>query len=239
MTLKHLSYALTALTLWLTTWGTASAAAPIEIIGSGLAQTIECGDQNVVLGGSVNTITLTGACPKIEISGSRNVITVEAVGTIEINGTANSVGWSRSLAGATPRVGTNGLGNRVFRADAPAPAEPAPVVPVEPVPVLEPGPVIDVPAITLLDSGVEQTLECQNGRVDLLGSGNRLTLLGTCQQVRVAGSANQVWVERVTSIEVTGSASTVNWQDGPDDSGTEPAVSVLGVDSSVTQGPLP
>jgi Protein of unknown function (DUF3060) len=239
MTLKHLLPVLTALVLLLTAWSTASAAAPIEVSGSGLAQTIACGDQDVVLGGSVNTITLTGACPKIEITGSRNVITVEAVGAIEINGTANSVGWSRSLGGATPRVGTTGLGNRVFRADAPPPAEPVLVVPAEPVPVLEPSTPLDVAPVTLLDSGIEQTLECQDGSVDLLGSGNRLTLVGTCHEVRVAGSANQVWVQRVTSIEVTGSASTVTWQDGPDDSGTEPAVSVLGVDSSVTQGPLP
>jgi hypothetical protein len=110
---------------------------------------------------------------------------------------------------------------------------------VVPVPELEPSPPVDVPVITLLDSGLETTIECQDGTVDLLGSGNRLTLVGTCAQVRVAGSANQVWVQRVTSIEVTGSASTVTWQDGPDDSGTEPAVSVLGVNSSVTQGPLP
>ena len=97
----------------------------------------------------------------------------------------------------------------------------------------------DVPTYRLLDSGVEQTLDCGNGIVSLLGSGNHLTLTGACVQVRVLGSSNQVWVERVASIDVLGSASTVTWQNGPDENGTEPTVAILGADSSVTQGPLP
>ena len=36
-----------------------------------------------------------------------------------------------------------------------------------------------------------------------------------------------------------GRANTITWQSGPDDNGTEPTVAILGVDSSVTQGPLP
>jgi hypothetical protein len=169
------------------------------------------------------------------------------VGAIEITGTSNTVGWSRSLVvGSTPRVSTNGLGNRIFRATLPPPAEPVIVIPAEPTPVPpvpavepEPAPAMDVVAVRLLDSGVEQTLECQDGIVSLLGSGNRLTLVGSCLQVRVLGAGNQVWVQRATTIDVLGSANTVTWQDGLDDNGTEPTITILGTDSSVTQGPLP
>jgi len=213
--------------------GTTNVSAAIEIAGNGLTQTVACGEQNVVLGGVANTITLTGACPRLDVTGRDNTVLVEAVGRIEITGTSNSVGWSRSLAGTEPRQALNGFGNRVFQADLAAPApEPAPE-PAAPDPVM-----VEVTVLNLVDSGHEMTLDCADRLLNLMGSGNVLTLTGTCQHLNVLGSNNQIWVQRALAIDVVGTANAVTWE-GAFEDGSPPAVAVVGIDSSVTQGPMP
>jgi hypothetical protein len=112
---------------------------PIEVVGSGRTQTIACNDQDV-LRGALNTITLTG--------------------------TSNSVGWSRSLDGGTPRLGTSGANNRVFHADD-APVEP-PAELAEPLPLPDVSPGIDVLTHHLLDSDVDPNSNSDSTEADVL-----------------------------------------------------------------------
>jgi hypothetical protein len=223
--------------LWLglTALGTANASAAIEIVGNGLQQTVACGDQNIALGGAGNTIVLTGSCPRLDVSGTGNVVSVEAVGRIEITGTSNSVGWVRSLAGNQPGQNLTGLGNRVFHIDA---VIPVPVPEPAPEPAPDPLPLVVLPVHNVLESGLELTFDCGDGLLNLVGSGNLLTLTGTCQHLNVLGSNNQIWVQRVMAIDVLGGSNAVTWESAFDD-GTPPAVAIVGVDSTVSQGALP
>jgi hypothetical protein len=215
--------------LWLALMavGTTNVSAAIEIAGNGLTQTVACAEQNVVLCGFSNTITLTGACPRLDVTGRDNTVLVEAVGRIEITGTSNSVGWGRSLAGTEPRLALTGLGNQVFQAEVPAPE------PTAPEPVL-----VEVTVLNLVDSGRQMTFDCADGLLNLMGSGNVLTLTGTCQHLNVLGSNNQIWVQRALAIDVLGSLNAVTWE-GAFGDGSPPAVAIVGTDSTVTQGTMP
>jgi hypothetical protein len=247
-------------------------AAAIDIVGNERTDTLDCGGQNVRIGGQRNTITLIGSCPRLDVTGSNNIVKVEALEAVDITGAANTVEWQHSLAGDRPRLSSNGFGNSLVHAeDAPPPpaAEPAPaeapaadepMLPEEPAlptapaespagdePMLpdEPAPPTEIAieawdqAIVSFESGQTLNLECgDGGLVMLLGGGNSVTITGTCRGVQVVGAGNQVWIERAHSIEIAGSASTVIWQNGPDDA-TPPAVIMYGPESIVEQGELP
>src|SRR5688500_220381 len=94
-----------ALALLVSAWAQVDAAqATIELAGSGATRTVACANQNVTIGGSQNTIVLTGTCPRLDITGSNNAVSVEAVGRVEITGLSNTVRWQRSLVGDRPAV---------------------------------------------------------------------------------------------------------------------------------------
>ena len=97
---------------------------------------------------------------------------------------------------------------------------------------------VEVTVLNLIDSGHEMTLDCADRLLNLMGSGNVLTLTGTCQHLNVLGSNNQIWVQRALAIDVVGTANAVTWE-GAFEDGSPPAVAVVGIDSSVTQGPMP
>jgi hypothetical protein len=111
--------------------GTGMAAAQIAISGGNQRRTFECGGKNVIVSGSMNELTLRGECPRIDITGGGNTISVDQVGRIDITGAGNRVTWARALDGTRPRVSTTGVGNVItrLRTSSEESAEPAPAAP--------------------------------------------------------------------------------------------------------------
>ena len=88
---------------------TAPVWAEVDIEGQGETHTIDCSkDAALVVSGAKNTITLTGACKSIEMTGTGNSLTVESVERLEINGTENTV-----AAVALSAVELTGVKNKV------------------------------------------------------------------------------------------------------------------------------
>jgi hypothetical protein len=56
-------------------------------------------------------MTVTGDCRKVDVSGTSNTVSIEAVAAIEVTGTNDRVTWQRSLRGDAPRVSRTGLGS--------------------------------------------------------------------------------------------------------------------------------
>jgi len=227
--------------------------AAIDIVGNGRADTLDCGGQNVRLGGSSNSITLTGTCPRLDVTGSNNTINVEALEAVDVTGASNTIVWQRSLVGDRPRMGSTGFGNTLVRATEATPAEPTPSpepaasppleVPPPEMPPLEIPP-LEVPPLVIttqliVNNGEELSFDCgEGGIVMLIGHNNRVTLTGVCGALNVVGSGNQVWVQRAHAVDVAGESNAVLWEAGPDDA-TGPVIVVVGAESTVEQGAMP
>jgi Protein of unknown function (DUF3060) len=96
--------------------------------------THDCGKQPaVMINGSMNTISVSGACTKVLIngrgntvavvttgkilvSGAANVVQVGATDKIELTGARNKVTWKRGLTRKRPKVADLGNHNAVTRA---------------------------------------------------------------------------------------------------------------------------
>jgi hypothetical protein len=66
-------------------------------------------------------------------------------------------------------------------------------------------------AVTVLEDGREDTIECRGREVSILGSRNTLRLRGSCPMVIVTGSDNEVDVETTQRIRTTGDRNRVLW----------------------------
>jgi hypothetical protein len=85
------------------------ARAEVSILESASAKTVDCtADPEVSIDGSANTITLGGACTKISVNGSQNVVVAASVVKISINGAQNQVDL-----GAVDKISVNGTSNKV------------------------------------------------------------------------------------------------------------------------------
>jgi len=213
--------------------------AAIDIVGNGRTETLDCGGQNVRLGGSSNNIRLTGTCPRLDVTGSNNTINVEALEAVDATGVSNTIIWQRSLVGDQPRLSSTGFANTLVHASEAPPAEPLPPQGFGLLPPVS----IDVPAIgvtTLAQvDGQEVSVDCGEGNlVTVAGNDNRVTLTGTCLAFNLIGSGNQVWVQRAHVIDVAGDLNTVVWENGPDDA-RPPTIVVVGAESTVEQGAMP
>ncbi|MBE2252557.1 MAG: DUF3060 domain-containing protein [Myxococcus sp.] len=81
-------------------------------------RTIEhtCGnEQQIIVNGSQNVITLHGPCKDVHVNGEKNRITTDSVQSIVANGDTNQIQWRTSPRGKAPKVSTNGNGNTVSR----------------------------------------------------------------------------------------------------------------------------
>lgn len=88
-----------------------------SVDGQGLTQSHACrADEDVEISGQGNTVTLTGPCRKVSLSGQGHVVTVEVVGTIEVSGMSNSVTWKTALKGKKPTLSVTGAKNAVKQA---------------------------------------------------------------------------------------------------------------------------
>lgn len=215
------------------------AAAQNTLTMSGERRTVACDGGTLKITGQKNTVTVTGECRKVDVSGTSNTVAIESVMAIEVTGTNNKVTWQRALNGDNPRVSTTGL-NTVTRATAPpvarakpdrepAPpaAGPAPAAPTPPDASAAPPakasprvagarrgvtpPATTDAAVTVLEDGREDSIDCRGREVSILGSRNTLRLRGSCPMVIVTGSDNELDVETTQRIRATGDRNRVIW----------------------------
>lgn len=80
--------------------------------------------------------------------------------------------------------------------------------------------------------GTTTEIDCADGKsLNIGGSNNTLTVLGTCANVNVGGTDNRITVERVDNeISVTGFNNTLTYRDG------DPTVSDTGRGNNIGRG---
>ena len=67
----------------------------------------------VMVNGNGSTATITGACRQIMINGDGNQITADAAAEFVLNGTSNSLKYSRFINGKQPVITENQSGNTI------------------------------------------------------------------------------------------------------------------------------
>lgn len=80
--------------------------------------------------------------------------------------------------------------------------------------------------------GTTAEIDCADGKaLNIGGSNNSLTVIGTCSNVNVGGADNKISIERVDGrLSVVGLNNTVTYRDG------DPAINDTGTNNSVTKG---
>ncbi len=68
-----------------------------------------------------DTVTATGDCATVRVSGNQNTVQVDLVGAIEALGNSNTITWKRGPGGHDPSVSNPGNGNAVRKANPPDP----------------------------------------------------------------------------------------------------------------------
>jgi hypothetical protein len=77
-----------------------------------------CGGSDwIAVNGSGNTVSVTGECAVLEVTGSNNRIAIEGVGTIRVSGDNNDVTYTRATNGKKkPVIKKKGADNTVRKA---------------------------------------------------------------------------------------------------------------------------
>jgi hypothetical protein len=87
----------------------------LSIHDSRQAGAVDCKGRHISVSGKRNTLTLTGECPFVEISGDNNALVVDTLGEASLAGDQNRIDWKRASSGAAPEVSDSGDGNVVKR----------------------------------------------------------------------------------------------------------------------------
>lgn len=84
-------------------------------------------------------------------------------------------------------------------------------------------------------AGMNQNLtyECKGRSFNVAGTSNTVKLTGQCESLRVAGTTNQVDVEAVATINVSGIRNHVTWERGVNNK--RPSISNSGINNSVSE----
>jgi Protein of unknown function (DUF3060) len=227
----------------------AAAQAQTTMTSSGQRRSIACDGETVQITGSRNTLTITGDCQKVDVAGTGNVVTIEAVERIEVTGTNNRVTWQRALRGDAPRVSRTGLGNTIARAEpaeppssdsAPPPARSGRAGTAPPAASASASdgngsatPTVTGAMVKLIEDNREDTIDCRGRQVSILGSKNSLRLRGTCPLVIVSGSDNIIDIDTADRIRTSGDRNRLTWTRLA--AGTEPKVQNTGTDNRVSK----
>lgn len=98
-----------------------------------VSRTMSCNGRTVNIRGEGGRVKLLGNCPLVSITGSRNTVSVERLGQVNVRGSANVITYSAALRGGRIAQSLSGSGNSVRAAGVsavrPAPVRPAPVKP--------------------------------------------------------------------------------------------------------------
>lgn len=81
----------------------------LTISGINETQTISCNANAVNVSGVSNKVVIKGVCKSLHVSGVQNVITIDAVGIIEVSGFSNQITYH----GGSPSIDKSGDGNVV------------------------------------------------------------------------------------------------------------------------------
>lgn len=112
---------------------TSPAAADISLVENHKSVAVDCAkDKRVELMGNHITVTLTGTCTRVAmtgnhgtvsgsatsvyVSGNQNTASIEAADDITISGNSNAVTWKRGLSGAKPKIAASGKDNSIKQA---------------------------------------------------------------------------------------------------------------------------
>lgn len=88
-----------------------------------VVNTLDCNKYNrASVNVSGRTITIKGACSQVMVNGDKNDISIAAVMEIVVNGSENTIRYSKYPNGKRPIIDDNGSGNTVEKA-APAPPQ--------------------------------------------------------------------------------------------------------------------
>jgi len=222
--------------------GVATVEAQTKLTLSNQTRTVDCGGGTLQLSGRQNTITVTGECRKVDITGAGNIVSIDAVAAIEVTGIGNTVTWRRAIGRATPRVSVTGS-STINRAPSDSSAAPTPAETTS-APARGAGtrrgvaqPSVTATTVTLLEDDREDTIDCKGREVSILGSRNSLRLRGTCPLLIVAGSDNVLDVDTAARVRATGDRNRITWTRVT--SGTEPSVENTGTDNRVTKADRP
>ena len=82
---------------------------PTTVSGIGRNQTIACNNDEVAVSGIQNTVTFTGHCAKVTVSGQKNQVTLDSADTIEASGIDNVVTYHTG----TPVIDRSGIDNTI------------------------------------------------------------------------------------------------------------------------------
>jgi len=180
-----------------------------------VVQTCRCG--NVLVEGSAKEVVLAGTCGTVMVRGNENDVDIAAVARIVVNGIDNEVAYAGSLT-----VEDKGSGNAILTRGAAAEGDGETDEGEEPMAVSD---------IVVAESSTEVARTCDDQRVRVDGSGNEVSLSGTCSRVSVNGSNNDVDVEAAGEIVLNGNENEVTYGGSPQivDNGTgNTAVSLAG-----------
>ena len=90
---------------------------PISIDGFELKRSVNCTKYNrVMINGDESNITIKGVCRQVMINGDKNKITADAAMEYVVNGTENTVNYSKFANGKRPSVIENKPGNTIEKA---------------------------------------------------------------------------------------------------------------------------
>jgi len=85
---------------------------PVSINGRDQTKTGACTKFNrMTVNGSGNTVTIKGPCRQIMVNGDENTVTADAAMEFVLNGTGNTIRYSRYVNGKRPSVRENRAGN--------------------------------------------------------------------------------------------------------------------------------
>lgn len=205
----------------------ATAEAQMRLNASNQTQTIDCKGGSVEVLGSANRLTLVGECRAVEVTGSDNVVTVEAVERIALSGERNRVAWRRVLGDRLePRVSTLGGGNRVVKAadepvkagtagtpgtsapaTAPARRAAAPAKAAPKAPAAEPA----APAARAAEKrALSSAWSVEGNTLRLAGNSHRETIDCEGRGVVILGNSNRVVLRgECASVSVPGTSNVV------------------------------
>lgn len=219
-------------------------------------QTLVCDNQDIVIRGRDNMITLTGTCESLEVLGSDNMIRVEQVEAIAVDGDDNMVTWQQGVDADTPTITNTGTDNRIQQGREQEQSNTSEEVAEESsINDLLGGDIGSVSIdlgdlesligqvgnpediIAVAGTGDVSTYTCENNSVIVTGAENTVTLEGTCEAIIVAGANNDIFVEAVVSGTLTGAENTIIWQSPVD--GQPPNVNDTGVNNRVEQQATP
>lgn len=154
--------------------------------------------------------TVTGACDKVALSGSNNIVTIEstknlavsggnntvtvtAVDKIAATGKNNTVTWSAAITGSAPKTAATGKSNTITQAGATVPST---------------APTNATGTTTVAPKGA---IDCgKQASHSIVTNDGTYTYVGKCELITVNGNNNKVTIESAGGLAVNGNDNTVD-----------------------------